>query len=256
MFDSHGDSPRSGGTIGPRIAAIPFRENSDGRLLQLLSERERSQLAQIASPVRLLRGAAIYREGTRADAIYDIAIGVAKTFRTLPDGTRRIAAFLFPDDLLGLAEEGLYVDSAEAVTSITAYRLPLGALENLLRSDPTLEFHILCKLCHELREAQRHVFILGRHRALPKVAMFVQMLARSEQAREEGAAEIYLPMSRSDIADYIGMSLPAVSRAFRVIERLGLVRFRDRRHLRIIDQAGLDSLGAEHRDGDARDRSA
>ena len=256
MFDNRGDSPRSGGTIGPRIAAIPFRESSDGRLLQLLSERERSQLAQIASPVRFRRGAAIYREGAPADAIYDIAVGVAKTFRTLPDGTRRIAAFLFPDDLLGLAEEGFYVDSAEAVTPITAYRLPLGALENLLRNDPTLEFYLLCKLCHELREAQRHAFILGRRRALPKIAMFIQMLGRSEQARERGAAEIYLPMTRSDIADYVGMSLPAVSRSFQVIERRGLVRFRDRRHLQIIDQAGLNSLVDEHRGGDARDRSA
>ncbi len=256
MSDIHSDSPRGRGDRNPSISAIPFREKSDGRPLQLLSDRERRQLAKIASLVRFRKGSAIYCEGAPADAIYNITVGVAKTFRTLPDGTRPIAAFLFPDDLLGLAEEGCYVDSAEAVTSVTAYRLPLVALENLLHSDPTLGFHVLCKACHELREAQRHAFLLGQHRALPKIAMFVQMLGRSEQGRVTGAAEIYLPMTRSDIADYIGLSLAAVSRSFRVIEQRGLVRFRDRRHLRIIDHAGLESLVAEHPAGDARDPSA
>lgn len=245
LLDIRGDSPPGRGDRGPSISAIPFREKSDGRALHLLSDRERSQLAQIASLVRIRRGEAIYSEGTPADSIYNIATGVAKTFRTLAASTSQIGAFLFPDDLLGLAEEGYYVNSAEAVTPITAYRLPLVALEKLLRSDPTLEFHVSCKICHDLREAQRHAFLLGRRRALPKIAMFVQMLGRSEQARGKDATAIYLPMTRTDIADYIGMSLPAVCRSFAVIVRRGLVRFKDRRHLQIIDQAGLESLAGE-----------
>jgi CRP-like cAMP-binding protein len=254
MSDS--DDPQGGGVRGPLISAIPFRESPEGRFLQLLSDRERNRLAQLASLVRFRRGAAIYCEGAPTAAIFNIIVGVAKTFQTQPDGTIRIAAFLFPDDLLGLAEEGFYVDSAEAVTPMIAHRLPLGALENLLRSDPTLEFHVLCKLCHELREAQRHAFILDRHRALSKIAMFVLMLGRSEQSRERGVAEVYLPMTRSDIADYIGMSLATVSRSFHVIESLGLVRFRNRRHLQIIDHAGPESLVGEHPGGSAGDRSA
>jgi len=246
MSDIHSNNPLGTRDRGPSISAIPFREKSDGRPLQLLSDRERGQLAQIATLVRFRRGAPLFHEGAPADAIYNIAVGVAKTFRTLPDSTKRVAAFLFPDDLLGLAEEGRYVNSAEAVRPITAYRLPLAALENLLRSDPTLEFHVLCKVCHALRESQRHAFLLGRRRALPKIAMFVQMLNRSEQARGIGAAAIYLPMTRTDIADYIGMSLPAVCRSFAVIERRGLVRFRGKRHLQIIDQAGLDSLAGQN----------
>jgi CRP-like cAMP-binding protein len=160
----------------------------------------------------------------------------------LPDGTRAVIGFFFPDDLLGLAEEGAYVNSAEAVTAMTAYRLPISALQNLLRRDATLEWHLLVKLCHELREAQRHAVILKQHGALARLALFLQMLDLSPQARNGARDEIYLPMTRSDIADYIGFSLAAVSRSFRALAARHLISFRDRRHLSITDHARLASL--------------
>lgn len=242
MFDSDGDGFRTRGITRPSISAIPFREASDGKITSLLDERERAQLAQIATTVRFARGAPIYREGDLARFVYNISAGVARTFRTSPDGTRSVVAFLFPDDLFGLAEESAYVNSAEAVTSMVAYRLPLPALENLLRQDPGLEWHILVKLCHELREAQRHLIILGQRGALAKLALFLEMLDRSRKARDGGDGEVYLPMRRTDIADYVGLSLAVVSRSFRALEARQLVRFRDRRHLLIVDRAGLGSL--------------
>jgi CRP/FNR family transcriptional regulator len=145
----------------------------------------------------------------------------------------------------GSPKRGAYVNSAEAVTAMTAYRLPVPALENLLRRDATLEWHILVKLCHELREAQRHAVILKQQGALSRLALFLQMLDRSRQARDGDSGEIYLPMTRSDIADYIGFSLPAVSRSFRSLADRHLISFRDRRHLLIADHDGLASLIAQ-----------
>jgi len=114
-------------------------------------------------------------------------------------GSRSIVAFVFPDDPFGLAVEGTYVNSAAAVTAATAWRLPVAALEALLRCDPTREWDILVKLCHELREPQLHALILARHGTLTRLAMFVLMPARSQEARDESNTEIYLPMTRSDI---------------------------------------------------------
>jgi CRP-like cAMP-binding protein len=125
---------------------------------------------------------------------------------------------------------------------MSAYRLPVPALENLLRRDATLEWHILVKLCHDLREEQRHAIILKQQGALARLALFLQMLDRSREARDGGSGEIYLPMSRTDIADYIGFSLAAVSRSFRTLAARQLISFRDRRHLLIADHAGLASL--------------
>ena len=90
------------------------------------------------------------------------------------------------------------------------------------------------KLCHELREAQRHALILARHRAQVRLAMFILMLARSQEARNENETDIYLPMTRSDIADYLGLTLATVSRSFRMLEGSDFVRFSNRRHLRIL----------------------
>jgi len=141
MLDSGGGGSRNRRTDGPSISAIPFREASDGKITQLLSERERDLIAQIAVTVRFGRGDTIYRAGDPGSFVYNISSGVAKTYRTLPDGTRAVIGFFFPDDLFGLAEEGVYLNSAEAVTVLTAYRLPISALENLLRRDATLEWH-------------------------------------------------------------------------------------------------------------------
>jgi CRP-like cAMP-binding protein len=229
---------------GPAVSAVPFREPADGKRVPLLSERERSLLAQIASLVRFARGAVIYHEGGSADFVYNIAAGVVKTFRNLSDGRRHIASFQFAGDLFGLAEEGAYSNEAAAVTAVAAYRMPVSALDNLAHREPLLDYHLLLKLTHELREAQRHDLILARHDALGKIALFVQILEGLQNQRGMEAGEIFLPMSRSDIADYIGISLPAVSRAFRTLASRNIIRFSDRRRLQIIDAACFAALAA------------
>jgi CRP-like cAMP-binding protein len=242
VFDRDYDGPGSRRTDGLSISAIPYQETSDGKITRLLCERERDLIAQISVTVRFGRGDTIYRAGDRAAFVYNISSGVVRTYRALPDGTRAVIGFFFPDDLLGLAEEGVYVNSSQAVTAMTAYRLPVLALENLLRRDAALEWHILVKLCHELRKAQLHAIILKQQGALSRLALFLQMLDRSRQARDGDAREIYLPMTRSDIADYLGFSLAAVSRSFRSLADCRLITFRDRRHLLIADHEGLASL--------------
>src|SRR5579875_2784160 len=248
-----GENPLRTSRRGPRPAKRggDFRQSAQcrcrragdlGRAVALLNERERGLLARIAMRVHFRRGATIYREGDPADFVYNIAAGVVKAFRTLTDGRQRIVAFLFAEDLIGLAEEGVYVNQAEAVTAVTAYRIPLRALDNLARTDPTLDYSLLLKLTHELRAAQCHALILARHDAVGRIAMFIAMLQRLQQERGVNGDEIRLPMSRSDIADYVGMPLSTVSRSFRSLIAGNIVRFTDRRHLRIIDRARFEEL--------------
>ncbi len=229
---------------GPSIAAVALWGSSDGRRMPLLTDEERAQLAVISSVVRFKKGTRIYREGTRAVAVFNIISGVVKSYRTSRDGTQDIAAFLFPDDLIGLAKDGRYVNSAAAVTAVTGYRIPVAALETRIQKIPGLEFHVICKLCHELREAQRHAFLLSKHHALAKVALFLQMLENYETARGGGAAELYLPMSRSDIGDYVGMSLETVSRSFRTLASQKVITLRDRRHVKINSRSQLEDIAS------------
>jgi CRP-like cAMP-binding protein len=232
-------------TRGPSIAAVALWGSSKGKRAQLLTDEERARLSVIATVVRFKKGTEIYHEGADADAVFNIVGGVVKAYRVFPDGTTRIGAFLFADDVFGLAEEGQYATSAKAVTAVTAYRLPVSALESRLRKDAALEFHVICKLCHDLREAQRHALLLGHRDALAKVAMFLQMLEHYQEARGENTKELYLPMSRSDVADYVGMSLEAVSRSFGSLARRGVITLRNKRHVKIVDRARLETIALQ-----------
>ena len=212
----------------------------------MLSDEQRDQIAGISSLVRFHKGEEIYRQGGCADAVFNIITGVVKSYRSLPNARQHIVGFLFPDDLIGLAEEGLYVNSAAAVTAVSGYRIPAAALEARLRKDADLEFQIICKLCHELRETQRHAFVVSRHGAMAKIGLFLQMLENYQAERCEGVGELYLPMSRTDIGDYVGISLEAVSRSFRILASQGVISFRNHRHVKIIDRSRLNNIASEN----------
>lgn len=228
---------------GPSIVAVdPWRpaHPSKGKLPQLLSDEERTQLAIIASVVRFRKGAEIYRSGDRAGAIFNIISGVVKCYSD-SDATH-ITCFLFPDDVFGLSAQGVYTNSAKAITSVTAYRLPTTALRGRLSKDVHLDYHVICKLCHELRQAQHHAFLLAQRHADVKIVMLLEMLQQRQVAKGDSTTEIYIPMDRSDIGEYVGLSLAAVSRTFRSLTVRGIIKTRDRRHVKIADRAAFEKI--------------
>lgn len=101
---------------------------------------------------------------------------------------------------------------------------------------------LLLKFTHELREGERHGMMLARHDALGGIVLFIGMLERLENQRGRNTKVIYLPMLRSDIADYVGLSLPAVSRAFHMLASRNIIQLSDRRHLQIIDRTRFEEL--------------
>jgi CRP/FNR family transcriptional regulator len=241
-------SPRS--IHGPAILAPdPWAPgtSAQGRVHQLLSDEERARLAVVASIVRFKKGAEIYREGEPADAVFNIISGVAKAYTRGPGKDELIGAFLFHHDLFGLAQGGSYASSMRAVTPITAYRIPIAALRTQFSMDAALEFHVIAKLCHELRQAQRHAFVLASKHTVSKLFLFLQMLEQLQADRNEPTNEIYLPMDRSDISEYVGASLSAISRAFRTLAARGMLNVRNRRHVKIIDRCAFETISRDVR---------
>jgi CRP-like cAMP-binding protein len=226
--------------VDPWLPGIPSR----GKSRQLLSDEERAQLAKIATTVRFKKGEKIYSDGVPAEAVFNIVSGIVKTYKPGANGREYVAAFLYPQDLFGLSEEGRYVNSAKAITPVTAYALPVAALRRRLSKDAALDFHLIAKLSHGLREAQRHALLLAQRHALSKLAMFLQLLEHVQSANGK-LPEIYLPMDRSDIADYVGMSLAAVSRGFRDLAAQRFIKIRDRRHMKVVDRKAFEKLAGE-----------
>jgi CRP-like cAMP-binding protein len=229
--------------IEPQIVAVPFSDRSRGRAVPLLTPADKEALSAIGTVIRVPKGGTAYRSEAPADNIYNLVEGVLKTVQVLPDQSTHISGFHFAGDLFGLAEQGKYIDSAEAIVPVVAYQIPRPALEGLLTRDGGLAVRILCKLADELRKKNRHALILDREDAVGKIAMFLLMLEDARQSRGPGGT-VYFPMMRLDVAKYVGLTLETVSRAFHLLERLAIVKFIDRHHFHVLDRERLEALSA------------
>ena len=223
---------------GPSLRAALFGPGIPD-VVPLLSSEQQAQIADIATLVEFPRGRIVYREGSNAQAVFIVAEGVVKVFRDLPSGRRRVMAFLFADDIFGLAQTGHYVYSVQTITDVKLYRVRMTALTAVLRSDGELASQFLCKVTHELRGALRHNVILARRDAVGRLAMFLLML---EQNGPRHDSRIDLPMSRSDIANYLGLSQESVSRALSRLERTSVMAFQGRHALRILDRSKFEKI--------------
>lgn len=226
----------------PSIFAKPFARPTDRDSIQILTPAEQASIAEISQVVEMPRNTVIYTEGGRAEFVYNIVSGVAETYNLLPDGERRITAFVFPFDLLGLSEGGQYAGTAQTLTAVVAYRIPFDALETLIRRDPRLDAALLCKLSHELRESERHMITVSRRDARARVAAFILWLRQNENPRFGKGPVVSLPMFRHDIADYLGMSKESVSRTLLRFETDRLLRREGPRALRVLDIPGLERM--------------
>lgn len=228
---------------GPSLRGVPFNYAPDKKLVRLLSRPQKLALAGIATREQLPSRTIVYRADTPAEHVFIVERGMLKSYRDLPSGKRRIAAFWVAEDIFGMAEAGRYVNTLQAITPVSLYRMRLDRLMDLLRRDPVLECQLLCKLTHEIRVAYRHTILVTRRDAPGRLAMFLRTL--EEQLPADHASDtIPMPMSRSDTAAYLGLSLEAVVRACRKLEKAGIVKFEGLHAARILDRSQFDKLAS------------
>ena len=223
----------------PSTPSIPERPASKGGL----NAKQRQEVIALATLVPFRPRAILYRENAAEAFIFVCADGVLKSYRDLPSGRRRVFTFRYPGDLFGLAEAGRYVNTVQAVTSGSVYRIPIEPLHAKLRQDGDLQFQVLTRVTQELREAQRQSIVLSRRSADGRIAMFLKQLQGYLAAQSIDL--IPLPMSRSDIAAFLGLTLESVSRGMAKLTRNGIVAPQGQRYLQIVSQKKLDALAAD-----------
>jgi CRP/FNR family transcriptional regulator len=226
---------------GPSIRGIEIEKRTDGSAKGLLSEPQRQRLAAVASVVSLPARTIVYRAEAELSWIFISSVGVLKAYREMPSGKRRVASFLFPGDVFGLAENGHYINTVQTITNATLYRIPNEALAAMLRRDADLQFQFLAKVTHELRQGQRHAIVIARRDAAGRLAMFLSMLEKHAPAGSH-AGWIQLPMSRTDLAEYLCLSLESVSRATSALTRRGIVAFQGGHAAKVIDRVSFEKL--------------
>jgi CRP/FNR family transcriptional regulator len=213
-----------------------------------LPRHHRMTLAQQSHIRRIRKGDVIAHEGDSITQVASITSGVAKMTKTLSDGRQQIVGLGFPSDVVGrpFAEtSGVRVEAATDVT-MCSFRRP--QFEGFLRDHPDLEQFLLKAKLDELDVARDWMLVLGRKTAMERVATFLAMLAK--RARQEPAGDapqtdtltFELPLSRSEIGDYLGLTLETVSRQFSKLKKLGIIMTEDGRSLTIRDVDRLTSI--------------
>ncbi len=195
----------------------------------VLAEDGLRRLAALAEPVEAGDDGVLVREGDPASHLINVTSGMVRVSKLLADGRRQIVGFLLPGDFLGLAAGETYPFTAEAIGEATACRFRRDRYRALLAELPALESALLERASHDLQAAQDHILLLGRKTADEKVASFLIDLFD----RGGGAPEVDLPMTRAEIADYLGLTTETVSRAFTRLRKAGLVSLPNLRAARL-----------------------
>lgn len=183
-------------------------------------------------------GQEIFGQGESADYVYRVLKGAVRSFRLLNDGRRQICEFHFAGDFLGLEAGVEYRATAEAMSDCVVLVVRRTSLAELAARDADLTARLWQLAARGHQRSQDHAFILARQGATERVAAFLVEFAE----RVDADGFIDLPMSRQDIADYLGLTIHTVSRTFSQLQGLGLISVESPRHVRLDRYADLADL--------------
>lgn len=172
-----------------------------------------------------------------------LASGSLKIYTLLADGRRQVTGFMFPGDFLGISIDDEYAFTAEALVSSELWWFTRDAFDRFVEEHPKVERELYRLAAHELAAAQSQMVLLGRKTAAERLASFFLLLVeRQELVVGEKQAEFDLPMSRLDIADYLGLTKETVSRMLAHLRNRKLIRLMSQDRVEILDRAGLREM--------------
>jgi CRP/FNR family transcriptional regulator len=231
-------------------SAIDGCRRCEARCQSLCGSVSDGQLALFAGIVESVHARAHQRvisEGDPAQHTYNIVSGTAKLLKELPDGRQQIVGFLLTGDFFGLPADDAYPYSVEAIAETQLCRFRLDRFKAVLSRIPALESALRGRLVGDLAAAQEQMLALGQKSALERVAGFLLQLSARAGWLGLPRDPMHLPMTRSDIADYLGLTLETVSRCIGRLKERGLIAVHGRQGITV---ESIDSL-AELAEGDA-----
>lgn len=196
-------------------------------------------LSLMGTPMRFARNSEIYGEDEPAEYLYQVVSGAVRTYKILEDGRRQICAFYLPGDVFGLEAADSHMASAEAVGETHVLVVKRSAIMTRAGHEKDLARELWEATAHELRRFQEHMMLLIGS-AEERVAGFLVEMAR----RTSRNGLIDLPMSRQDIADYLGLTIETVSRTFTQLEQSDMIALLTSRRVELRNYSALKQLSA------------
>ena len=178
-------------------------------------------------------GEEIYAPGQRSDRLYRVSQGAVRIYRLLANGRRQISSFHFPGEIFGFDTDSTHHFFADAILDTELEVFPLtsnGGFDKAM-----MESALRC-----LVRTQEHLLVVGRQVAMERVAAFLIDMTK----RQGRTDRLDLPMTRADIADYLGLTIETVSRIFTRLRLQGMIELIDTRKVRILRMPALETLAA------------
>ena len=191
----------------------------------------------------LKKGDYLYKQGNSFNSIYVVRSGSFKTFTSEIDGKEQVMGVHLPGELLGLGalSDGFYANSSKALEASNLCELPFAKLENLSHKLPSLQHQLLTLMSKEINNECKTILFLGKKTAQERLATYILSLSHRYKLRGFSPYEIYLSLSRADIANYLNLAVETVSRVFAQLKKNNIICC-DKKKVSIVDMDKLQQL--------------
>ena len=195
-------------------------------------------IIQRRKPTR--QGSHLFRQGDEFNAIYVVRTGCVKTYTISPDGQTQITGFYTPGEVLGL--DGLntnhHTNYAKTLENTSVCKVPFAQLEKLSQEIPSLQRYLFSIMAQEIQTDQKLIMLISKCSADQRIAALLLNISGKLKNRKLSSSSFRLPMSRGDIANYLGLAVETVSRVFSKLQSSKILRAKNK-EVTIIDMQAL-----------------
>jgi CRP/FNR family transcriptional regulator len=184
----------------------------------------------------------LFTEGDSISHVFRIETGALALYRVLSDGRRQVMGFAYPGDIVGLGTDDAYTMNAQAVKPTRVRCLSITALRQSAASDPGLGMKLYEAMARELAATRDLMLTTGQRSAAERVAGFLLAFSRRNQRNGQDGTCIDLPMTRTDIGDFLGLTIETVSRMFTKFKLMKLIELPHSNQVKLLDIAHLAEL--------------
>jgi len=204
-----------------------------------LEPGELTALARSTHVTRARAGSELVAEAMPVHSYANVMRGVVKLSKALEDGRQQIVGLQFAPDFIGRLFSGESSVTAEAASDVDLCRVPRAALEKLMADHPALERRLMQQTLRELDEAREWMVTLGRKNAAEKVASFLFLIATHLDPAAGPKRSFELPLTRADIADFLGLTIETVSRQLSKLRADSIITITNNRQVEVPSMATL-----------------
>ncbi|SFS83673.1 helix-turn-helix domain-containing protein [Brevundimonas viscosa] len=217
----------------PRTVIEPLRARSADQPCCLCDTFDEDATTHI-----IAAGRELFRQSEPSYKVFRVRAGAVATYRLFSDGRRQVMSFYLPGDFVGMEAGVEYGATAVALTQATVDVMRRSELSDLASSDPRLSRALWQVSLRAFHRSEEHALVLARHGAVERVVAFLVDFA----ARTRAGSAFELPMTRQDLADYLGLTIHTVSRTLSQLEASGLIEARSSRVVRLLQPESLEGM--------------